>query len=125
MLSLCFLMLISYGNNAIAIQSHASEVFESAYVMTGSDLFTEFGVSAKHDCPSIYVQSCYLQEMNSSGKVIASTRLTPPPDKSTNYSEFTAWAQYSGVKGKRYRIKAVFYAEGETMTCYSTIVTHR
>lgn len=121
--ALCLLMIIFSASYAVAVEGRASEVFESAYVVMGSDYFTEFGVSAQYNCPSIYVSSCALQEMDSKGKVIATTKLTPPSDKAKNTSNFTAWKTYSGTKGKRYRIKAVFYADGETMTCYSTIVT--
>lgn len=102
----------------------ASPVFDSGYVMIGSDLFAEFGASAIVQCSSIYVSSCSLQEMNGS-TVVRTISLDPPSTRVTNSSNFTAWKSYagSGTSGKRYRIKAIFYGNGYTITRYSNIVT--
>ncbi len=102
----------------------ASPVFDSGYVMIGSDLFAEFGASALVQCSSIYVSSCSLQEMNGN-TVVRTITLTPPSTRVTNAYDFTAWKSYagSGTSGKRYRIKAVFYGNGYTITRYSNIVT--
>lgn len=43
----------------------------------------------------------------------------------TNTSNYTAWATYSGTKGKQYRIMAVFVADGYTITRYSNTVTYK
>ena len=123
-LSVLCLLTLFVGSIAVAAE-RASEVFESAYVMTGSDLYTEFGASTRRNVPSIYVSSCTLQEMDKNDKVVASKSLTPPSDKAVNASDFVAWKTFSGTSGKRYRIKAVFSAGGETMTCYSTIVEYK
>lgn len=121
----CVLVLSLTWTVAYALELRASPVFESGYVMTGRDLFTEFGASAHKICKEIYVSSCTLQEMDSNGNVIASTSLTPPSDVAKDMSNFTAWATYSGTSGKRYRIKAVFTADGYTITRYSKIVTYQ
>lgn len=122
-LSILCLITLFFGGIAVA-DARASKAFESGYVMTGSYLYTEFGASSRNNYPSIYVSSCTLQEMDANDKVVSSKSLTPPSDKAEDASDFVAWKTYSGTKGKRYRIKAVFSAGGEAMTCYSTIVEY-
>lgn len=121
---LCLLVASLPIGPAVAIEPRESPVFESGYVMIDSSLFTEFGAATHKVCKSIYVSSCTLQEMNSAGAVVSSTSLTPPTTKAQNASDFTAWATYSGTSGKRYRIKAVFYADGYTITRYSNTITY-
>lgn len=123
-LSICCIMIMLFGvASASAIEFRASDMFESTYVITGSDLYTEFGASTRRNADSMYVLSCTLQEMDSNDRVVASTKLTPPQKVVEGKSNFTADATYSGTSGKRYRIKAVFYADGYTVTSYSKIVT--
>lgn len=122
---LCLFTLLLPVGFASATVFRASKVFESGYVITGSDLYTEFGASTRKEYPVIYVSSCTLQEMDDNDKVVASTKLTPPSDKAENASDFVAWKTYSGTSGKKYRIKAVFSAGGETITRYSTTVVYK
>lgn len=124
-LSLCIMMVLFSAIPASAIENRASDMFESTYVITGNDLYTEFGASTRRNADSIYVSSCTLEEMDNAGNVVASTRLTPPSKIVKDTSNYTADATYSGTSGKRYRIKAVFYADGYTVTSYSKIVTYR
>lgn len=120
----CCIMMLAIAT-ASADERRASDMFESTYVITGSDLYTEFGASTRRNADSIYVLSCTLQEMDDDDNVIDSTSLTPPSLVVHDTSNFTADATYSGTPGKRYRIKAVFYADGYTVTSYSRIVTYR
>lgn len=123
-LSICCITIMLLGVAAAsATEYRASDMFESTFVITGSDLYTEFGASTRRNAESIYVSSCTLEEMDSRGQVVTSTELTPPSKIATNTSNFGADATYSGTSGKRYRIKAVFYADGYTVTSYSKIVT--
>lgn len=122
---LTFICLLATSLASAEISPYASPVFESGYVVTGNNLFTEFGASAHKICKKIYISSCTLQEMNSKGEVVSSTKLTPPSTIATNTSNYTAWATYSGTKGKQYRIMAVFVADGYTITRYPNTVTYK
>lgn len=119
----CAMLLLMGTTTALAIETRASEMFCETYVMVNSQLSVEFGASTYKNAKALYVSSCTLQEMNSNNQVIASTSLTPPDTTVNNGSDYTATANYSGTSGKRYRIKAVFYADGYTVTSYSRIVT--
>lgn len=122
-LAICCALLVTMGTTtALAIESRASEMFNETYVMVNSKLETEFGAGTKKIAKSIYVSSCILQELDKNNRVIASTNLTPPDKVVNNGSDYTATAKYSGISGKRYRIKAVFYADGYTVTSYSRIL---
>lgn len=107
-------------------QIDASEVFESGYVMLGSDLFVQFGAATRFDCKKIYVSSCTLQEMDSNDNVVSTTNLTPP-STAVKGNTFTAFADYGskGTSGKRYRIQAVFNADGATITRTSVTVSFK
>ncbi|WP_461811514.1 hypothetical protein [Faecalimonas sp.] len=122
-LILCIAIMIVGTGMGIAESVYASPVFESGYIAMNKSLYTEFGASTKKICDEIYVSSCTLQEMDKNDKVISSTEVTPPSDVAKNTSNFTAWETYSGTSGKRYRMKAVFSADGYTITRYSRIVT--
>lgn len=110
-----------------AAQIRASRVFEGGYVMADTSLYVEFGASAHIYCEKIYVSSCTLQEVDVEGNVISSKALTPPSTVAKNAFEFTASASYKdkGVSGKSYQVKAVFWAEGETITRTSVPVTFK
>ena len=110
---------------ACASEDRASPIFESGYVITGSDLYTEFGASTKKNVSNLYVSSVQLQEMDRNDTVVSSKSVTVPSYKVQNDSNYTAWKTYSGTSGKRYRVKAVFYADGYYITRYSNIVIYQ
>ena len=110
---------------AYASEDRASPIFESGYVITGSDLYTEFGASTKKNVSNLYVSSVQLQEMDQNNAVVSSKSVTAPSYKVQNDSNYTAWKTYTGTSGKRYRVKAVFYADGYYITRYSNIVTYQ
>ena len=126
-LALAFVLALTafmaFSLSAIA-QIDASQVFESGYVMLDTDLFVEFGAATRYSCDEIYVSSCKLQEMDSSGNVVSSKSLTAPSTV-VKGSTFTAFGDYGGkgTSGKRYRVQAVFYADGATITRTSGTVT--
>ena len=122
---LSFLLLLTSIVPAYALEGRASPVFESGYVITDSSLYTEFGASTQKDVKNLYVSSVTLQEMDRKGNVLSSKALAAPTEKVHDNCDITVWKTYSATSGKKYRIKAVFYADGYYITRYSNIVTYR
>ena len=119
------LLLLINIVSAYALEGRASPVFESGYVITDSSLYTEFGAATKKDVKNLYVSSVTLQEMDGNGNVLSSKALAAPTEKVHDNCDITVWKTYSATSGKKYRIKAVFYADGYYITRYSNIVTYR
>lgn len=112
LLIICLCASLLVGSSALASVSRASKVFESAYVITGDDLYTEFGASTRNNYPSIYVSSCSLQEMDDKNNVVSTTRLTPPSDKAYDIATLLLGKLILDPQGKSTALKLFFTLEG-------------
>lgn len=105
---------------------YASPVFSSGGVSISTSIATTFLASTNKICDSIYVSSCTLQRKNSNGMWVFDATLPPPSYVAYDESEYFAYTSYASycTTGNTYRIKAVFYAEGYTITRYSNAVDY-
>lgn len=96
----------------------------SASISLGSSMSARFECSA-HDDYTISVYSVALEVKNSNGTWSSAGSLSSPPSATT--SKYSKSVSYSGscTKGKTYRIKATFDADGETVTRTSNEATYK
>lgn len=104
-------------------EERASVAFKMTSIALTTSLYAEFRATTNRDYSTIKVSSCILQEMDGDD-VVDSITLTPPSTTATNTDLFVASADYEseGTSGKSYRIKAVFWADGYTVTGYSRVI---
>lgn len=117
---LVFIVLSTSGMAEV----RASVAFKVTTIALTDDMYVEFRATTNNVYNTIKISSCTLEVMDGTN-VSSSKSLTPPSTTATNTDMFVASANYKSEvsSGKSYRIKAVFWADGYTVTAYSRIVS--
>ena len=122
---LSLVILMSFCGTAMAqMILFASSTFKSSAVTLNSSGTATFSATATKKCNLIKVDSCTLQIKIGISWVDAKALATPV--SATNCYTYQKTKSYGSemTSGKTYRIKAVFNADGETVTCYSSGMTY-
>ena len=120
--TMAFFLTLLFVKPIIGIAAtQANPVFDEANITLTTSMYATFNAETSYTCSKIWVSSCYLQRMSSTGTVLSSTLVPAPTKSSSNTSSFDAERSYSSyvTSGQRYRIKATFKATYNSTT-YST-----
>jgi hypothetical protein len=116
------LILLSFIVQATAatFTPMADSVFSRTSVSVNTSMSATFSATAQLVCESISVTSCTLQVKNGSTWSNVGS-VTPPSAVAENTTVYGAVKGYSSycTSGKTYRLKAVFTADGHSLTSYS------
>lgn len=120
MMAFFFTLILIMPMNGIAA-TKANPVIDETTITLTTSMYATFNAETSYTCSKIWVSSCYLQRMSSTGTVLSSTLVPAPTKSSSNTSSFDAEKSYSSyvTSGQRYRIKATFKATYNSTT-YST-----
>ena len=120
MLALIMIVTLTCSAGAVEIQPFANEYYASASVAFNDEGETVFSALTTFQFNTLSVTSCVLQIKNGSSWS-TSVVLTPPAHIARNRYSYLAQVNYadSCEPGNIYRIKAVFDADGHTITKYS------
>ena len=120
MMAFFFTLILIMPMNGIAA-TQANPVIDETTITLTTSMYATFNAETSYTCSKIWVSSCYLQRMSSTGTVLSSTLVPAPTKSSSNTSSFDAEKSYSSyvTSGQRYRIKATFKATYNSTT-YST-----
>jgi hypothetical protein len=122
---LSLVMLLCFCGTAMAqMVTFASSTFRTSSVGFSSAGKATFSATTTKNCASIKVSSCTLQVK--SGSSWNDAKLLTAPAGDTNCSSYYATKSYGSdlTSGKTYRLKAVFNADGNTVTCYSGEISY-
>ena len=105
------------------MQPFANQYFYEASVAFNNQGKSVFTATTTFQFNNLSVTSCVLQ-MKSGNTWINSQTLTPPSTTASQRYTYSAEKTYSlnCVSGKTYRLKAIFNADGHTITRYSNEV---
>lgn len=111
--------VLSVSISMAAVEPRAHDTFQKATVALTSSKIVMFSATTVVEAASIQVTSCTLQKK--AGTVwVFSGALTPPSYIASNANTYGASVDYSSsISTGTYRIKAVFSADGETITSTS------
>lgn len=117
------LALLLFVNCALANGAlpRADAVFSSTEISLSTKMNASFTAQTKVKASEIKVT-----EIKDGSKWVDDGDLPPPSKNATDTTRYTASKDYSGdcTSGNTYRIKAVFDADGHTITAYSNSVNY-
>jgi len=118
------MILCLCGTAMAQIALFANSTFKSSSVSLNSSGTATFSAATRIKCNSIKVNSSTLQVK--SGSSWSDAKALTVPAAATNCSSYQKTKSYGSdmTSGKTYRIKAVFNADGETVTCYSGEISY-
>lgn len=122
---LSVIMLLCFCGSAVAqIVLFSNSTFRAYSVSLNSSGKATFSATTTKTCASIKVSSCTLQVKSGSDWTDSKT-LTAPAGV-TDCSSIYVTKSYASdlTSGKTYRLKAVFNADGGTVTCYSGEISY-